>query len=83
MVYISAFTEVDVSIRLRKNVLPGFTTDAAWLRKPMRDRRSLFVPEQQGAGAVCPASTGLAELLTSVTSSGGDIAAGLGYRVYF
>ena len=43
-----ALTDVDASIRLRKKVLPGWTTDAAWLRRPIKERRSRFVPERRG-----------------------------------
>ena len=36
---------VEASIRLRRKVLPGRTTVAAWFK---RERRSLFVPVRRG-----------------------------------
>ena len=40
----SAFTDADSSMRLRMNVLSGLTTDAAWFRRPIRERRSEELP---------------------------------------
>ena len=44
----SAVTVVDASIRLRKNVRPGFTTVAAWFSKPIKERSSRLRPDLRG-----------------------------------
>ena len=39
---------VEALIKLRRKVLSGFTSVAAWFKRPTRERRSLFVPVQRG-----------------------------------
>lgn len=55
------------------NILPGLTTDAAWFRRPIRERRTCFLPERQGDKLGCPASTSPKELPSFVVYSLGDV----------
>ena len=46
-----SWTMVVASMSPRKKALPGLTTDAAWVRRPIRDSRSLFFPVPRGVGS--------------------------------
>ena len=48
--YSKSLTEEAASIRLCRKALPGWTTDAAWDRRPTRNSNSLLVELYRGIG---------------------------------